>query len=382
MVLAQKKYQPYDLFRMNCQHYAGDLIRYLEAKDGCRGVGCSSLSRGRVLKIVQQDGLELSRVPETLRSDPEIVLTAVEHSEDGLALQYASEALRGNREFVLKAVQICGLALQFASEPLRGDVEVVLASVRGDGMALAYASDALREERRVVLEAVRQNGLAVQHAKESLHGDRAIVSTAKLSAPVAVELLACSGSGGSNSNEDSLETPAVQGTGSGEIEGLLVVVLHARIICSRTGNQLLVKGTGLDGEELCILEVSPRSAHMLLEELVGEKIGRSGKELQFHRSDGMPLWPGLHLGEAWVALHEGKREALPAAFRSSLGLQLLFDDMRANREAVLAAGGSMAETWQHATPTSEADRHVFHSAVHQSNGAWLYVPQELQGKLL
>ena len=61
-------------------------------------------------------------------------------SQNGFDLSLAPEEVRGNREIVLKAVSNWGEALQFSSEELRGDHEVVLRAVSCEACALRFAT--------------------------------------------------------------------------------------------------------------------------------------------------------------------------------------------------------------------------------------------------
>jgi hypothetical protein len=115
----------------------------------------------------------LQVVPEELRRDREIVLTAVQ--KHGSALQYASKELQVDREIVLAATRKTACALQYASEELKRDREIVLEAVQQDGHALQYASAELRRDREIVLEAVRQKGDALKHLSEELKKDPFIV---------------------------------------------------------------------------------------------------------------------------------------------------------------------------------------------------------------
>ena len=107
----------------------------------------------------------------------------------GLALEYASENLRSDPEVVLAAVNNYGSALHWASEELRSDHEVVLAAVNNDkdgppGVVLQYASAELRFDRQVVLAAVNSNGRSLQYTSEELRSDpEVILSTAKENSP-------------------------------------------------------------------------------------------------------------------------------------------------------------------------------------------------------
>lgn len=110
--------------------------------------------------------LKLHAAPETVRADPEAVLTAVR--ENAWALRYASSNVCSIRPVVLAAVQQDGRVLECASEELRADKELVLTAVRVHGEALEFAAQELRADVEVVLAAVAQNQSAIRHADEEL----------------------------------------------------------------------------------------------------------------------------------------------------------------------------------------------------------------------
>ncbi|CAJ1348417.1 unnamed protein product [Effrenium voratum] len=85
--------------------------------------------------------------------------------EDGELLGRLPEACREDRDIVMAAVQSRGQALRFASESLQNDREVVFAAVSQDGHALKFA-ETFQTDRKVVLAAVLNNGLSLQHAPD------------------------------------------------------------------------------------------------------------------------------------------------------------------------------------------------------------------------
>ena len=129
---------------------------------------------------VAHDGHTLYKVSDRLRTNREIVLTAV--SNFGCALKIflygPGTFFRNDREVVLEAVTNDGCALECASETLRNDREVVLAAVANDGWALRYASETLRNDREVVRTAVSNCGYARIFARNALLNDRELVLAA------------------------------------------------------------------------------------------------------------------------------------------------------------------------------------------------------------
>eukprot|EP00971_Amphidinium_carterae_P276812 5493578-Amphidinium_carterae.1 len=71
------------------------------------------------LEIVAGKGSLLLRAPKELKSDKEVVLTAV--AQNGSALEHAAEALKSDRDVVLTAVEKDFMALRFAADDLLED---------------------------------------------------------------------------------------------------------------------------------------------------------------------------------------------------------------------------------------------------------------------
>lgn len=106
----------------------------------------SKMTRLRVSAIssVTQDGHKLKNLSWDLRSDPDVVLGAVEGTPE--AFKYAHEALLADRNFVLEAVQRNGLVLAHVPETFRADRDIIVAAVRQNEMALRLAEPKLRNQ--------------------------------------------------------------------------------------------------------------------------------------------------------------------------------------------------------------------------------------------
>lgn len=148
-----------------------------------------------------KNGAHMQHMEDEWRSDPQVVLYAVEHSNPA-ELQHASDAVKSDwdtmmqaltinttcmyyvadtlwqdRSFMKKAVSIDGLLLGAAMVPAewRSDVEVVMYACENHGYALKYASEALKNNRSVVLAAVNQRGTSLMYASEELRADYYVV---------------------------------------------------------------------------------------------------------------------------------------------------------------------------------------------------------------
>jgi len=110
---------------------------------------CLWKDREFIIGAVSTDGMILgfSQVPQSWRSDAEVVMYACE--QNGYALQLASEELKDNRGVVIAAVNQRGTALMHASEELKSDYSVVLDAVRNNRMAIVHAKGGLREDSEI-----------------------------------------------------------------------------------------------------------------------------------------------------------------------------------------------------------------------------------------
>jgi ribosomal protein L24E len=128
-----------------------------------------------VLTAVKQNGGALCYASENLKNDKEVVLAAVK--QNGTSFYWASAKLKSDKEFVKAAVKQNGESLSWA-EKFMNDKEVVLAAVKQDGDALRYASENLKNDKEVVLAAVKQQGHSLCHASENLNNDKEVVLAA------------------------------------------------------------------------------------------------------------------------------------------------------------------------------------------------------------
>lgn len=103
-------WRPYCLINSNCQHYARDLVQFLEDRHFAELL-CKD--REVVLSAVQCEGHRLCYAHESLQDDRGLVLAAV--ATDGCALAFASARLCGDRQVAFAAVRQAGAALQFCS---------------------------------------------------------------------------------------------------------------------------------------------------------------------------------------------------------------------------------------------------------------------------
>jgi hypothetical protein len=160
----------------------------------------ASLELKNDVKIVIEalkNGANFGWVAEPLKSNPEVVLVAVEQDwsqlrnaspeiKDDFAtmseavkinprvLELVSDRLKRDPEFVFLAVTKQGKMLQHADDTVKGNKGVVLAAVSQDGHALKFAASDLIGDIDVVLKAVQQTGDAKQHASSKLRKDKKV----------------------------------------------------------------------------------------------------------------------------------------------------------------------------------------------------------------
>ena len=150
------------------------------------------------MAAVQISPCALQCAPETIRSERDIVLAAVDFDRGhprwttlrdrrhcAKALEWASPALQGDREVAAAALRSNGYAFRYLSDDLQCDRSMVLAAVSSCGEVLGWAPTYLRDDPEVVLAAVRFNGQALEFASNRLTEDRGIAFTAVSQLPEA-----------------------------------------------------------------------------------------------------------------------------------------------------------------------------------------------------
>ena len=124
-------WRPYCLINSNCQHFARDLVHFLQDRQFA-ALLCKD--REVVLSAVQCEGHRLRFAHESLQDDRGLVLAAV--ATDGMAVAFASPRLRRDRAVAFTAVRQAGMALKFC-ESFQTDEELV----HGLSISKLYPSD-------------------------------------------------------------------------------------------------------------------------------------------------------------------------------------------------------------------------------------------------
>jgi hypothetical protein len=110
--------------------------------------------------------------PALMWDHKESVLRTVKNVS-GLLLQHAQSWLKNERDVVLAAVSNNGIALKYASNYLRNDKDIAMVACQNNGWALQFYN--FRGDRDVVIEACRQNSLAIIFADHSFMADEELL---------------------------------------------------------------------------------------------------------------------------------------------------------------------------------------------------------------
>jgi len=189
----EERWQPYDLLKSNCQHFAADLQSFLLDPSAPRHRAENPIQlktpesmqdRAFILSTVARAPRALKYIPESFRRDRQIVLAAV--SNDGAALRYAPEALRADFEVAMAAVRQNGYSLPYVHPLIRQDRQIVLAAVQQNGYVLCYCAEEHRMDRQVVMAAVQQEGYALRYVAGKLRKDPEVLLATGRQNPVAL----------------------------------------------------------------------------------------------------------------------------------------------------------------------------------------------------
>lgn len=132
------------------------------------------VTKSIVMTEVKKDGLALWRDDFAHRIDEyDIVVQAVK--QNGLALQYVSGELKSNKEIVLTAINNIVNSCEYMINEFRDDKEIVLNVIQKDWIYLRLASPRLKDDKEIVLAAVTQKGSSLGFASNRLRDDKDVV---------------------------------------------------------------------------------------------------------------------------------------------------------------------------------------------------------------
>jgi hypothetical protein len=141
----------------------------------------SSGSKETWMEVITHDPLMLQDAPYQYQDDIDIVISAV--SGFSLALEFASLRLRSNKEVVLTAVTSSGDALPYVADVLKDDYDVASRALSNSNVAYKYISPRLQNDESLAMLTVTRNGLTLQLMNSKMKNNVDIVTTAVLSDP-------------------------------------------------------------------------------------------------------------------------------------------------------------------------------------------------------
>eukprot|EP00405_Crypthecodinium_cohnii_P009302 CAMPEP_0206429424 /NCGR_PEP_ID=MMETSP0324_2-20121206/6232_1 /ASSEMBLY_ACC=CAM_ASM_000836 /TAXON_ID=2866 /ORGANISM="Crypthecodinium cohnii, Strain Seligo" /LENGTH=383 /DNA_ID=CAMNT_0053895101 /DNA_START=327 /DNA_END=1475 /DNA_ORIENTATION=- len=126
-----------------------------------------------VMIAVRGHGGTLRYADAELQSDPEVVLAALDKSHS--SLQHAGDSLKTNKDFVMKAMGVNPLALEFLQPPMNTDIDVIVEAALHDSFAVRFIPPHLLEDREAMLKVIQKNGRALEFVDSSLREDKSFV---------------------------------------------------------------------------------------------------------------------------------------------------------------------------------------------------------------
>jgi len=124
------------------------------------------------LDVLKENGLLLEYASDELKSDIEIVSTAI--TNNGLSIKYVDTFIN-NPSIIFMAISQNGMALEFASEELQNNFFIVLNAVLQNGFAIQFASDVLKENKDIVIAALKQDSRSKSWLSHSIKSDPEIM---------------------------------------------------------------------------------------------------------------------------------------------------------------------------------------------------------------
>jgi len=143
--------------------------------------------RDIVTAAITNDANAFSFIAHSLKSDPDIYriyIGKLDVKWDTNTLEYLSEVLKGNKEFIKSLVSLNGFVLKDLSQEFKNDKEIVMSAINQNGGALKYASQELKADKEIVISAVSNPnikdiygnpGRSLQYASDDLKGNKEIV---------------------------------------------------------------------------------------------------------------------------------------------------------------------------------------------------------------
>jgi hypothetical protein len=128
-------------------------------------------NREMVLTAVFNDGYALKFASDEMKDDEEVVLTALKTFN--LSTKFASDRLKRDIEFIKKAIDIFPAAIGYSIGDMRNDKEIALAAVKKAYVMCKYLPDRMKDDEDVIIEATRQMSISIsRYASKRLKEDK------------------------------------------------------------------------------------------------------------------------------------------------------------------------------------------------------------------
>ena len=292
-----------------------------------------STDKDIILKLVEHNGWIFSMLLDVqLFMDKEIVIAAV--SSYGKILEEVNVKFKIDKDVVKAAVTNDGEALHYASQELQDDKEIVLKAVANttDRYLLTSVSKRLRADRGIVMAAVLKNGEALEVAPPELQADREIVLAAV-----------------------SQDGEALR-YASPDLQADRDIVMAAVL---KNGEALEVAPPELQADREIVLAAITQNM---------EALRYASPELRVDKDI---------IQEALDFDNTNKRAVL-AKMKEGIPLKYICENLRGDRDVVLAAVSHDGRALQLASPELQADKNVVLAAVKHDKEMYLIASEELQ----
>lgn len=105
-----------------------------------------------VVKALEIDGYNLSRLSDEHRNNKELVKTAVKSNRR--AFEYASDKLKLDKNFIAEVLELDGRVIEFISQELRDIKELAIISVSNRASAIKFLNEKLKNDSEIIQNAL------------------------------------------------------------------------------------------------------------------------------------------------------------------------------------------------------------------------------------
>jgi hypothetical protein len=122
-----------------------------------------------IASVLQQHPYLLQDISNTLKKDPDVVLTALKAGNNsGKILLSADITLQRNIDFIKTVLPLCPDVFRFLKGELLKNRELAIEAVKHDGKQLAFVGKTFQNDLEIVIAAIKQNRAARQWVPTTL----------------------------------------------------------------------------------------------------------------------------------------------------------------------------------------------------------------------